>query len=131
MRYITPADLKMPPICAILEQLISYFKKHDTLDIKTFSKALTPEIEPTFDKANLSDISTLMPDKAIFNKVLQKSIFEVKKESLKRKLNDLATNLRQLEMEEKEKEAGKIQEQMRELLTALNSLEKSSYNKLQ
>ncbi|MBI2611650.1 DNA primase [Candidatus Gottesmanbacteria bacterium] len=92
---IEPEDFSQPSIAIIIEELKKYFLKHDKLDIKIFGKVLTAEIAPTFDRAYLLEIDSSVSDETHFTNLLKKTAKEIKKISLRRRINNLSTNLRQ------------------------------------
>lgn len=119
-------DFSVPTVKKIMEILGVFFKKHEKLDIKHLEKILAPEIAGTFDKAFLVDINDIVSSSKHFDKELADTIYEIKKISLRRKLNELATSIRQDEAEEKEDVYKDYREQQRQILRELNDLEKSS-----
>ncbi len=119
-------DLCILTVKKIMEILDIYFKKHEKLDIKQLEKILAPEITGTFDRAFMTDINDILSSKKHFDKELEDTIFEIKKISLRRKLNELATKIRQGEADEKDDAFKDYREQQRQILQKLNDLEKSN-----
>lgn len=121
-------DLGLPTVKKIMEVLDRYFKKHEKLDVKKLGMLLSPEITSTFDKAYLRDIDNILSTVEHFNKELKETIFEIKKNSLRRKLNETSTKIRWAENEDKEEVFKEYHEKQRQMLKELNDLEKS-YNR--
>lgn len=109
--YITSilgaSDFVTVPIARIIEELKKYFIKHDELDMKIFSKVLTPEIAPIFDKAYLKELDEYKKDKELYEGELKKTVKEIKKGSLRRRVNEITTKL---EVEDDEKTRNDLKE---------------------
>lgn len=115
-------DFSMPPIAQIFDHLTLYFKKNTSLDVKLFSKLLTPEIATTFDKAYLKDIDTPLKEKEMYQKELKKTITALKQISLRRRINILTTKMRK---SEGASDQDKLQQEVKNLLEKMHDLEKT------
>lgn len=122
-------DFVIPPIRKIMDNLTVYFKKQEKFEIKEFTEILTPEVLPAFDRCFMTDISVILQDKKHFDKEMSNVIFDIKKIALRRKVNDLATKIRKMELEGKEDEADTLHEQQRQILILLCDLEKAGLSR--
>ena len=125
-RILSGSDLASPAVAAIFLQLDSYFKKHEQFDIKLFGKVLPPELVLTFDKAYLVDINQVLSDDKHFQKELSYTAKNIKVIAIRRRINDLSTKIKQLDKEEEQAEADKLQEIQRQLINEIDELDKSS-----
>lgn len=125
MKFLNFEDFSQPPVKKIIELLLLYFKKHKKIEMKSFSKALTPEIAPTFDKAFMVDISSILSQKNIYDRELVRTIKEIKKLSLRRRVNSLSTKIRQEEELGDEGKAQASHEELRNLLLKMKDVDKA------
>lgn len=125
MKFLNFEDFSQPPVKKIIELLLLYFKKHKKIEMKSFSKALTPEIAPTFDKAFMVDISSILSQKNIYDRELVRTIKEIKKLSLRRRVNSLSTKIRQEEELGDEGKAQALHEELRHLLLKMKDVDRS------
>ena len=118
-------DFNTPPVKKIIEQLHRFFKKHDELNIKSFSRILTQELTPTFDRCFMTNIDSLLSKQQVFTKELKKAAREIKKLSLRRRASILSTKIGKREKTGKEKVVKKLKEELRILLIKLGEIEKA------
>ncbi|KKR33476.1 MAG: primase protein [Candidatus Gottesmanbacteria bacterium GW2011_GWC2_39_8] len=90
---LTGSDFHEIPVRKILEELVSFFAAHDTLDIKNFAEKINKEFLSTFDRCYLKEIGTSMEDGEIFDRDFKKSVRDMLVFSLKRKINENSTKL--------------------------------------
>lgn len=126
LKILTLEDFRQPPVKKILEFLIGFLKSHKKFEVKKFGSLLTAEIISTFDKAYLIDISTILSDSNKYEKELLGACREIKKMSLRRRINSISTKMRQLEEEKDEPENKKLNEQLRDLLRQIREVDKTS-----
>lgn len=124
-KIVTDDDFKMIPVRKIIGHLGLYFKKHKKFDVKQFSLVSNAEIAPTFDKAYLIDLGNILTKKQVFDSELITTANEVKKASLRRRINAISTQIRLLEEKNEEKEEQILQEKLRSLLGEIGELDKS------
>lgn len=118
-------DFNVPPVKKIIEQLNLFLKKHNKLNIKKFSKMLTKELVPTFNRCFMAQINSLLFQKKIFEKEVKKTAKEVKKLSLRRRMKSLSTKIEKKEKSGKKKTTKKHKEELRQLLAGLREIEKT------
>lgn len=123
---LTLDDFNEFPVKKIIEQLMLFLKTHKKFNVRKFGEFLTPEVIPTFDRVFLQDISAILADEEVFTRELTLTAKEIKKKSLRRSINNLSTNIRRLEDEEKEKEVDSLRTQMQKLLVQMKEVDKSS-----
>ncbi|MBI2617565.1 DNA primase [Candidatus Gottesmanbacteria bacterium] len=123
LEIVDTGDFSIPPVAQIMKLLNAYFQSHETLDVKVFEKTLTPEISETFDRAYLVGLDVLLKNPQLYHDELTKSLYECKKNALRRRVADLTTKIRLSEEEGKENE--KLQEELRDLLVGLSQVDKA------
>jgi DNA primase len=123
-KILATDDYTLLPVRQIIELLTSYFKKHDAFDAKLFGAFLTPEISPGFDRAYLTDIDNILSDEHKFAEELIRTVSEIKKIALRRRIGILSTKLHGIEEGENMKEAEGLNEEIRILLEELRSFKK-------
>lgn len=117
-------DFELNPVKNILELLKKYFIKNTKFEVKKLNKHLLPEISPTFDRVYMSELGSSLNNKDIFEKELLKTAKEIKKQSVRRKINTLTTKIRQTETKENSLEYQKINLEIKNNLQTLSTLEK-------
>jgi DNA primase len=120
---ITPDDFHVIPVKTIFELLIKYFETKDKFDVKDFSENLTPEIAPTFDLLYMKDLGKLRTEE-ISDKEMINMAKEIRKFSIRRRMHILSTKIKRNEDEGLDEESVSIQEEMKDLLKNLMSIEK-------
>ncbi len=126
LKILTPDDFYQPPVKKVLELLAGFLHSHKKFEIKKFSSLLTSEVVPTFDKAYLIDRSNILSDGKRFDKELVHTCCEIKKMSLRRRINSISTKIRQAEEKETNPDNKKLNEQLRELLTQVREVDKTA-----
>lgn len=124
MSVLTISDFDILPVAAIIEGLLLHFKTHQKLDVQAFGGFLTPETVPTFDRAYLSDITSVLSKAEVLKKELLYTVKEIKKRALRRRMNVLSTQIRQKEKEEDEDEVSSLQKEQRTVLATLQEVDK-------
>jgi DNA primase len=118
-------DFYQPVFKRITELLILYFKTHKKFDLPDFAALLSAEMVTTFDKLCMVEIDQILKDTSLFEKELKYTAIDIKRAALKRRVNDLSAKIRQKEDEGDEKEAQNCNEELRQLLVAMQTLDKS------
>lgn len=124
MEILSIDDIYLPPVKKIIELLSLYFTKHKTFDIKKFGKLLTAEISSTFDKAYMKDIENILKDEEKYHHELFSTAKDLKKIALRRRVNTLSTNLKELEDEEDLAKRDKVNEELKNLITQIQEIDK-------
>jgi len=103
--------LSLPSISRILNLLIQDLKEaKKEFKITDFLKKLPPELLPIADRAYLLDLGKTLEDKKIFNRELDKTLNEIKKSYLKKRLLFLAKEIKKVG----EKELTALREEYRQ-----------------
>lgn len=126
LNILTAEDFNLPAVAKIIQLLTLFLKTHKEFDVNKFGTSLNAEIAPTFDKALLLDLENVLSDAADYNQELLASTQEVKKNSLRRRINSLSTNIGVKEDEGDEKEVQVLQQKQRELISALKEVDISA-----
>lgn len=126
MKILTFDDFNLPPVKKIMELLVGFLHSHQKFEVKKFGSLLTSEIAPAFDKAYLADRSNILSEKKIFEKELLHTCWEIKKMSLRRRINSISTKIKQSEEKKDESSAKKTNEQLRDLLRQIREIEKTA-----
>ncbi len=126
LEILVAEDFHQPSVAKIIELLTLFAKTHKEFDIKTFAKILTPEISPAFDKALLLDLENTLADGPKYNKELTQTAKEIKKLSLRRKINTLSTKIKEKEDDTDEKTIQTFRQDLRDLLIKLKEVDKEA-----
>lgn len=118
------SDFDQPAVKQIAERLFSYFKNNDKFEVKKFSALLSPEIMPEFDRIFLTDIDSILAKPEIFKEELKRSILEVKKQAIRRKVNEISTKLRNEDEAGDEEKQKILNEELRNLIEKLHAVDK-------
>ena len=86
----------------IFEKLYLYLAKQPQFMIKDFVKILPQELVPTLDQAYLLDLASILDDKKLFERELEKTAAEIKKIYCKNKLLALSAKMKEVSKEELE-----------------------------
>ena len=116
-------DFHQPAIARIVELLSLFCKTNKDFDIGKFGSVLTAEIAPNFDKAILIDIENILSDKDKYDKELTQATKEIKKISLRRRLNLISTKIKEKEEKDDEETIKTLQQELRQLLSQLNDVD--------
>jgi len=125
LSILTLDDFYQPVLKRIVQLLILYFKTHKKFDLKDFAALLSAEMVVTFDKLCMLEIDQILKDKNLFEKELKHTAIDIKRVALKKQVNDLSAKIRQKEDEGDEEEAQNCNEKLRQLLVAMQTLDKS------
>lgn len=124
LNILTVDDLNQPAVAKIVEQLSLFFKTHKEFDVKKFGALLSAEIAPSFDKALLLDLENILKDTKIYNKELACSAYEIKKNSLRRRINNISTKIKEKEAKGDESQTQTLQQNLRVLIQNLKEVDK-------
>ncbi len=117
------SDFDQPPVRKIIEEMKAFVSAHKKFDVRDFGSRLSAEISPTFDKVLMVDRENILKDEEKFGKELAMVVREVKKQSLRREVNNLSTKIRQLEESGESDKIKPLNEKLRELIKGLNQSE--------
>ena len=126
MAILSLEDFREPPVSKIIEQLVAFLKTHKQFEAKIYSKLITAEVMPTFDRAYLRDMSHLIANVHDFDKEFTYVIKQLRKISIRRRINNLSTKLRLAEKKDQSEEAKSYNEDLRSLLKEMGKLDKSN-----
>jgi DNA primase len=108
--------LMTPSIKKIFKLLTDYLASTTKkFKIGEFVKTLPAELVPTVDQAYLADLGKTLQDKKLFERELEKTVNEIKKISLKKKLISLADKMKQA----KKSELALLTQEYRQIATEL------------
>ncbi len=123
LETITIEDFHQPAVARIIELLSLFCKKNKDFDIGKFGSLLTAEVAPNFDKAILIDIENILTDKNKYDKELIQATKEIKKISLRRRLNLISTKIKEKEEKDDEDAIKILQQELRQLLSQLSEVD--------
>jgi DNA primase len=118
---IIPADIKHMGVRRILESLSGYLKNEALFEVADFAKTLSKELLPVLDEAYLWDITVSTENSELFSKEWLRTLKEVKKGILKRKMREVSDRIRTTN----EKEESETQETLAKLASEYAALEKT------
>ncbi len=121
-QVVAPGDMKHMGVRRIVEALIPYMKNDSSFEVADFAKVLSKELLPVLDEAYLWDISVSTENSEFFTKEWVRTLKEVRKSILKRKMREVADRIRTTS----EQEAEVIQEELAKLASEYALLEKTS-----
>ncbi|MFZ2025516.1 MAG: DNA primase [Microgenomates group bacterium] len=119
---ITPTELKHMGVRRIMEQIKNYGVPDDDFSVIEFAKTLPKELLPVLDEAYLWDLAVHSDKSDLFKKEWLKTLKEVQKAILKRKMRDVTDRMKTASVEDE----ATIQEDLARLTTEFTMLEKSS-----
>lgn len=99
---IKPEIFSSLAIRKIFEKLYLYLAKQPQFTIKDFVKILPQELVPTLDQAYLLDLASILDDKKLFERELEKTAAEIKKIDCKNKLLAFSAKMKEVNKEELE-----------------------------
>ncbi|MBI3955082.1 hypothetical protein HY338_01455, partial [Candidatus Gottesmanbacteria bacterium] len=108
----------------IISLLSGYFIKHEDFDVKNFGSLLNAEIAPTFDKAYLIELESVISDDKKFDKELIQVAKTLKQNALRRKINNISTKIRSLDETDDVKEISSLNTQLKNHFNSLKELDK-------
>jgi len=119
---IHPVDLKHMGVRRIVETLKLYTFPDGAFSVPDFAKSLPKELLPVLDEAYLWDLPVQTEKSELFEKEWGKTVKEVQKTILKRKMRETTDKMRSAS----EEEGVKIQEELAQLTTEYTQLEKNT-----
>ena len=120
------SDFTEPVIRKIMELLLPYLKKNQKFDVKDFGNLLTPEIEGVFNKAFLTEINNILSKEHLYKKEILVKAYEIKKNSLRRKVVELSTKIKI--GEEKNEDVSKLNQELKNMIDMVVKIDKNLYN---
>ena len=91
LAIINSDDFYLPVYQKIVYHLDNYFRTNSSFDLQTFSKKLPKELLPAFDEIYLFASINGNESNNFNQRILFKTIYEIKKLSLKRRINELSS----------------------------------------
>ncbi|MFH0749924.1 MAG: DNA primase [Candidatus Gottesmanbacteria bacterium] len=119
---ITSGDIKHMGVRRIVEAISLYIHGETPFVVADFAKILSKELLPVLDEAYLWDISVSTENSDLFAKEWLRTLKEVQKSILKRKMREVSDKIRSTD----EKEEGQTQEKLAKLASEYALLEKTS-----
>jgi DNA primase len=120
------ADFCQTNVRLILEALDKYISNHPKFLIKDFSVSLPSELIPFMDQAYLWDLSDIIDNDELIAREWNKILREFKRQVIKKKLKDYATQAEILEQNGQTEEASQLRSEIPKLTGELRGLEKST-----
>ncbi len=113
------------PVCKkIIELLFSYSRTHKEIKISSFSALLPPELLGVFNKLYMMDIEKIRKNQELFEKELKNTAIELRRLSLRKKVNDLSIKIRQKEEGGDEARVEIYSNELKKLLNLIKDLDK-------
>ena len=94
-QQLTIEELATPAVTKILQFIANQNARHSTIDYQK----LPPELADIFNRAYLTDITTVLTSKEAFDGEFAKTIREIRKTIVRRKLQKIATNMKKRQEE--------------------------------
>jgi DNA primase len=116
-------DFDTPSLKKIFETLAAFLSTHKKFSVRGFVENLPIELTPIFDKAYLKDIEKILGDEEKYKKELGTCAKEVKKLSLRRRVNSISTKIKKTEEEEGE-ETEALQKELQKVIRELREIDK-------
>lgn len=124
LKVLDIADFKNSAVAKIIDILDRFFKKRENLDVEKLNKAISEELSPTFDRCYMTDQSKILDNEKIYQKELEKVIFEVKKLSLRKRASEISTKIDKEEKEGRKKSINKLKKELNMVLNALGEIKR-------
>lgn len=96
LKNITIQDIHSNPV----KRIVDVLKDKQPGEVSQVDSYLPNELLDTYNRLYLLDLGTVVTDKKLFDKELEKTVFELKKLILRKKLTRLTTNLEDEDTEE-------------------------------
>jgi len=112
------SDVSFVPVQRIFKALKEYTPENQDFSIQTFIRTLPSELIPIIDKAYLWDISSIVDDEQTYEEEWKKTLRELHRTIIRKKIQDLNRNNRIVE-------DPSVQERLSEFTKELSALEKS------
>lgn len=119
---VQPGDVKHMGVRRIVEALHLYIEKDGVFSVPDFAKELPKELLPVLDEAYLWDLPVHVEQHELFAKEWSKTVKEVQKSIIKRKMREITDRMRMAT----EEEGAKIQEELAKITTEYTLLEKNT-----
>lgn len=119
------SDFSMVSVRQILEQLDTHLREHSVFLIKDFADRIPVELHAVLDEAFLWDLTAELADENRFSKQWVKALIEFKRVGLRCQISVLTKELTDTGGITRDRELA-IQQKLRDIMTTLNDLEKSS-----
>lgn len=116
-------SIKHMGVRRLLELLNSYMAAHEQFILADFTKELPKELLPVFDEAYLWDISGMVDRADVFQKEWVKTLKEVQKGTIRRRMREITEQIRSTGDETQQDD---LQGQLAQLTADFTALEKSS-----
>ncbi len=123
--YLDISDIESDPVKKIIQHASAYLREHTVFDVREFSKTLPQELVSTFDTAYLRDIGESSRDSATYEREFLRTILQLKRMGIRRKLQILSTKLKQETEDSDPEELKKLNEELTKLARELKLLPKS------
>jgi len=120
-KEVVHSDIKHMGVRRVLEYLNTYVPSHDTFILADFAKTLPKELLPVLDEAYLWDISTFAEQPESYAKEWSKTLREVKKSILRRKMREVTDQIKKSD----EQEQIALTEALTKLTADFSALEKA------
>lgn len=120
-KFVSLDDFREISIKNLLQLIDNYLSKNEDFEIKKFNQLISPEMAPVFDLAYLKDIGNIQKDSNILKETIQ-TAKAIKKIALRREINQLSTQLSQIDDEQNIQESIKLREKMKDILVKLKDL---------
>jgi len=120
-RQVQIADMKHLGVRHVLEELERYKGKEEPFQVQEFAKTLPKELLPVLDEAYLWDLAHVLDDSVLFTKEWKRTVREVEKSILRRKMRDVTDRIKGAS----EEESQRLQEELLALTSSFSLLEKN------
>ena len=117
-KFISLYKFEIPAFAKIIESLKHYFKKHEKLNVKNFSKALPSELVPFFDRSYLLLIPKFEAE-AKFLKEIEKVEDELLTFYIKQRVNETGAEIKEKTKDKKTADVKNLQKEISRLLLLL------------
>lgn len=125
VQRIEISDLTSAAVRRIVSELEAFLKVHPVFLIKDFADALPKELVGMLDEAFLWDLSTILDDEEKFAKEWERTLWELRRLSIRQKLTDLNLKLKESDETDPKEFAG-IHEEIRVYTNELKKLEENA-----
>lgn len=118
---LDPSDFVAPIVKKIFIAILDYKSEHKEIEVIKLGKYLPPELIQAFDKAYLEDLSAFT-DQGLLEVELKKTIVIVRRNTVRRKIKQLTTEITTAEAEKNEEKLTFLQKELKIATDALQSL---------
>jgi DNA primase len=120
------SDYYSPAVRMIYENLVSYFKTREDIDLSVFSSSLSKETIPIFDKICLYDLEKLKKDPIRYKQEILYTVKEIIRLSTRRRIEQITTKIRENEKSDPQKDTDTLNIELKALLERLSLLDKEN-----